>query len=191
MKVSKAQVAENRERILDAAARLFRGKGFDGVGIAELMQTAGLTNGAFYGHFDSKDDLVAQVCAHLGAARHGPWDALEQEDLKAGLNQFSRDYFSATHLKGRGAGCMLAALTGDVARQMPPARRSFTEALKARVEALAAAMPGPKAGQREQALSTLAALLGTVMLARAVDEPRLAAALLDATMRDLRLRGRA
>lgn len=61
MKVSKEQMAENRERILDTAAQLFREKGFDGIGVADLMKSAGLTHGGFYGHFASKDDLMAQA----------------------------------------------------------------------------------------------------------------------------------
>ena len=59
MKVSREQAAANRERILDVATRLFRERGLDGIGVADLMREAGLTHGGFYGHFASKEDLIA------------------------------------------------------------------------------------------------------------------------------------
>ena len=65
MKVSREQAAQNRERILDAAAQLFRERGFEGIGVADLMKEAGLTHGGFYGHFSSKEDLIAQACSRL------------------------------------------------------------------------------------------------------------------------------
>jgi TetR/AcrR family transcriptional regulator, transcriptional repressor for nem operon len=68
MRVSRQKAAENRERIIDAAGALFREKGFDGIGVAEIMKAAELTHGGFYGHFDSKDDLVAQAGRPRGAA---------------------------------------------------------------------------------------------------------------------------
>ncbi|TKB51841.1 MAG: helix-turn-helix transcriptional regulator, partial [Mesorhizobium sp.] len=71
MKVSREQMAENRRRILEVASRLFRDKGFDAVSVAEVMKAAGLTHGGFYGHFNSKDDLIAQTLAHVLAADTG------------------------------------------------------------------------------------------------------------------------
>ena len=65
MKVSKEQVSENRRLVLEAAARLFRERGFDGVTVADVMRAADLTHGAFYGHFSSKEDLIAQAFAHV------------------------------------------------------------------------------------------------------------------------------
>jgi TetR/AcrR family transcriptional repressor of nem operon len=191
MKVTKAQAAENRERILRTAARLFRGKGFDGVGVAELMQGAGLTNGAFYGHFESKDDLIAQVCGLPDDNEQNPWNGLAESPTPVGLSRFVRAYLSPEHVRARSGGCPVGALSGDVARQIGPAQHNFTKALQSRLEALAAAMPGPPARQREQALSTVAALVGALVLARAVDDPALAAAILDNTAQDLQLRGRA
>jgi TetR/AcrR family transcriptional repressor of nem operon len=191
MKVDKAQVAKNRERILENASRLFRGKCYDGAGIAELMQAAGLTNGAFYGHFDSKDDLFAKVCEQDAAQPPALWAALSQDSSAAGLSRFVREYFSDAHVRGRSSGCLVAALGGDVARQMGPVRETFTAGVAAHLKTLAAAMPGPRARQNEQALSTLAALVGALILARAVDDPDLAESILESTAQDLRLRGRA
>ena len=77
MKVTRAQAEENRNRVLDVAGRLFRERGFDGIGIADLMKEAGLTHGGFYGNFESKEDLIVQVCdrvfgewLHKGSQTH-------------------------------------------------------------------------------------------------------------------------
>ena len=72
MRVSREQAAENRDRIIDAAGRLFRERGFDGIGVANLMKAAGLTHGGFYGHFESKEDLEVQACARV-LARTASW----------------------------------------------------------------------------------------------------------------------
>ena len=191
MRVTKAQAADNRARIIENAVRLFQGKGFDGVGIAELMAATGLTNGAFYGHFESKDHLIAQACAPRAPGDNDPWAEFGEGHSPAALGRFSRAYLSPPHVKNRSGGCPLAALGADAARQIGPARKSFTENLNAHLDALSPAMPGPKAMQREQALSTLSALVGALVLARAVDDPRLSQALLETTAQDLRLRGRA
>src|SRR5260370_22039352 len=73
MKVSRIQEAENHERILDVATRLFRERGIDGIGVADLMKAAGLTHGGFYGHFKSKEDLVAQACARAVSRMRQSW----------------------------------------------------------------------------------------------------------------------
>ncbi len=175
MRVSNAQAAETRERILRVAARLFREKGFDGVGVAELMKTAGLTNGAFYSHFQSKDELIAAVCERVLAGPRDPWAALLAGDES--LDAFVDTYLSAGHAKARAEGCLFAALGGDVARQTPAARQAFTDNLATSVEALTASS---KAGSRESAVSNLATMVGALMLARAVTDPDLSAELLSA-----------
>ncbi len=182
MKVSRFQTAENRERILEGAGRLFREKGFDGVGVAELMKTAGLTNGAFYGHFESKDDLIAKACERVLVSTFDPWSELPQDDSGVALKAFLATYLSPRHAAARGEGCLFAALSGEVARQSGPARRSFTENLKRRIAALTPVMRrrGDQA-RREQALATMSAMVGALMLARAVDDPDLSAELLSAT----------
>ena len=73
MKVSREQAAQNRERIVEAAARLFRERGFEGIGVADLMKEAGLTHGGFYGHFSSKDDLIAEASEHALAESLAVW----------------------------------------------------------------------------------------------------------------------
>ena len=184
MKVSKSQAAENRERILEGAGRLFREKGFEGVGVAELMKTAGLTNGAFYGHFASKGDLIAKACERVLVSTFDPWMALPRDDSGQALEAFLGSYLSERHARRRSEGCLFSALSGEVARQSPPVRRSFTESLKGRIEALTRVMrPRGDRARRDQALATMSAMVGALMLARAVDDPELSDELLGATAR--------
>lgn len=176
MRVSKAQVEANRETILENAGRLFREKGFDGVGVAELMKASGLTNGAFYGHFASKDELIEKACERVMGGGHDPWAGLEAGETS--LGDFVAGYLSEPHRKHPGQGCLFAALGPEVARQGRPVRRAFTESLKGRIAALGRAMRGRK---REDALVGVSALVGALVLARAVDDPELAQELMSAT----------
>ena len=101
MKVSREQVAENRTRILDAAGRLFRARGFADVSVAEVMQAAGMTHGGFYNHFKSKDDLIARVLEHVTGQDAGPgFD----------LARYADAYLSPAHCLDRAGGCPIAAL---------------------------------------------------------------------------------
>ncbi|KMO36075.1 TetR/AcrR family transcriptional regulator, partial [Methylobacterium aquaticum] len=134
MRVTREQVQENRRRILEAAGRLFREKGFAAVTVAEVMQAAGLTHGGFYGHFDSKEDLAAQALAQtLTPAPRKP-------GAPPDLARFVAAYLSAAHRDGPGTGCALAALGGEAARQPAPVRRAFTEGLEARLARMQEAM---------------------------------------------------
>src|SRR5262245_28093262 len=100
MKVSREQVAQNRRRILDAASRLFRERGFDGVGVDTVMKDAGLTHGAFYGHFDSKEELIAHACAHALSETNDRWK--DAPDPRRALAEF---YLGAQHFDDVGGGC--------------------------------------------------------------------------------------
>ena len=104
MKISKEQVAENRQAVLDAAATLFRERGFEGVTVAEIMKAAGLTHGAFYGHFASKDDLITQTCTHALA----PFSA--EDAPVVGIMDFADYYLSAGHRDDPGQGCIFSSL---------------------------------------------------------------------------------
>jgi TetR/AcrR family transcriptional repressor of nem operon len=176
VKVSREQVAENRRRILTAASKLFREKGFDGVGVDAVMQSAGLTHGAFYGHFQSKEDLVAHACSHALADTDESWRS-SSDPLRA----LAALYLNAEHCKNPGGGCLLAALGPDVARQSGAARRAFADALRIRIDSLAKLHAGSSAVQRrEKAIATWAGLVGAMILARAVDDPALADEILKA-----------
>jgi TetR/AcrR family transcriptional regulator, transcriptional repressor for nem operon len=174
MRVSRQKAAENRERIIEAAGALFREKGFDGVGVADIMKQAGLTHGGFYGHFASKDDLVANV---VSTAQPGNSRLWETDRVPAGpdrLAAFLDAYLSPKHRDHPAGGCVLAALGGDVAREPRPVREAFTGAVREKLGQLAAMIPGRnKAAQRRKALATMAGIVGALTLARAVTDPAL------------------
>jgi TetR/AcrR family transcriptional repressor of nem operon len=173
MKVSREQMAENRRRILDAASQLFRAKGFDAVSVAEVMQAAGLTHGGFYGHFSSKDDLIAQTLAHVLAA-----DAGQGRDLRA----FAKRYLSRRHRDDAAAGCPMAGLAAAVRHQAPASRSAMTEGLRSQIERIAATLPAAGAAERRRvAIGSWAAMVGAVILARAVDDAALSDELLEQT----------
>jgi TetR/AcrR family transcriptional repressor of nem operon len=181
MKVSRQKAAENRERILNVAARLFRERGFDGIGVADLMKNAGLTHGGFYGHFFSKEDLMAQACARAIADSLDVWNRRADCATESPLSAVITGYLSTRHCDYLGSGCLLAALGPDVSRQSPPVRHTVTEGLRSFVEILARLIPGKsKAAKRQKALATYASLVGAVVLARAVDDPDLSEEILQA-----------
>src|SRR5262245_10098091 len=113
MKVTREQAVENRERIVAAAARLFREHGFDGIGVADIMKSAGLTHGGFYGHFGSKDDLAAEACARALDRSVTKWDAIAAADGDP-LATIVGSYLSEAHRDRPGSGCMVAAVGSDV-----------------------------------------------------------------------------
>jgi TetR/AcrR family transcriptional regulator, transcriptional repressor for nem operon len=181
MRVSREQVAKNRERVLDVAARLFRERGFDGVGVSDLMKAAGLTHGGFYGHFASKEDLMAQACARALAGSLDRWSRLADDAPEGPLRALAASYLCAAHRDYPGEGCLLAALGTDASRQAASVRRTVTDGLRCLVAALAKLIPGrSEAMKRERALATLASLVGAIVLARAVDDAALSDEILKA-----------
>jgi TetR/AcrR family transcriptional repressor of nem operon len=179
MRVTREQAEANREKVLDVAGTLFRKHGFDGIGVADIMKSAGLTHGGFYGHFPSKDDLAAESCARvLGTAG---WVERLTGTPNPSLATFTRAYLSTRHRDDPGRGCLLAAVGSDVARQPRSIRRAFTEGFRTRVDAVLKLMTGRSAAaRREKALATMAGLVGALVLSRAVDDPRLSEEILEA-----------
>src|SRR4029453_19541751 len=108
MKVSREQAARNRERILDAAAQLFRERGFEGVGVADLMKEAGLTPGGFYGHFSSKEDLIAEASARALTRSLARWSELGERAPRDPLSAIAGVYLTGRHRDNPGTGCLLA-----------------------------------------------------------------------------------
>ena len=175
MRVSREQAAENRDRIIDVAGRLFRERGFNGIGVANLMKAAGLTHGGFYGHFESKDDLEVQACARALARTSERWNAVAANAAEAPLDALLDSYLSGRHRDGKGEGCIYAALAADVARQENPTLRCcFTEGLRSSIDTLVRIIPGrSRAARRQKALACLSTLVGALILARAVDDAEL------------------
>src|SRR5437870_7758330 len=171
MKVSREQAAQNRERILHAAAQLFRERGFEGIGVADLMKEAGLTHGGFYGHFSSKDDLIAQASARELTRSLAYWSTVSERAAGDPLSAVADAYLTRNHRDNPGAGCVLAALGPDVSRQGPAVRHVVSDYVRSVCDRLAKLVPGKsKAARRQKAISTYATLVGAMVLARAVDD---------------------
>jgi TetR/AcrR family transcriptional repressor of nem operon len=191
MKVTREKAAENRERIIRTAARLFREKGFDGVGVADLMKSAGLTHGGFYGHFVSKSELAATACDSALARSRKRWAAIAEADGGEALEKMVRSYLSEAHRDKPGSGCALAALGPDAARQDAAIKRSLTDGLKGLVEILEKVLDGSsEAARHDAALAVMAEMVGAVMLSRMVDDEDMSKAILEAATRDLIARDR-
>jgi TetR/AcrR family transcriptional regulator, transcriptional repressor for nem operon len=174
MRVSREQASENRERVLDTAAKLFRERGFSGVGVAELMKAAGLTHGGFYGQFESKEDLMAQACARASETTLERWREAAARSPENPLPALVASYVSASHRDEPGGGCVVSALGAEAAREGPKVRRVVADAAKSLLETLAGATPGKsKAEKRQRAAVTLASMVGAVVLARALDDDAL------------------
>jgi TetR/AcrR family transcriptional repressor of nem operon len=184
MKVSREQAAQNRERILDAATARFRERGFEGIGVADLMKEAGLTHGGFYGHFGSKEDLIAEACTRASEASKELWAKRAERKPDDPLGAIAEVYLTGKHRDNPGSGCLIAALGPDVARQGTAVRHAVTEGLRSKFEFLANLLPGKsKAAKRRKAIATYASLVGGMVLARAVDDRALSQEILD-TVRD-------
>jgi TetR/AcrR family transcriptional repressor of nem operon len=183
MKVSREKVAENRERILAEAARLFREEGVQGVGVDALGEAAGLTHGSLYSQFGSKDGLVTEAIGHAFATFEAKFGALGD------FRSYVASYLSPEHRDDPGHGCTVAALGSEMPRQSPNTRRVFTNAVKRSMARVGALLPGPVKRRREDAaLAVLATLSGAMMLARAVDDPDFSVRILAAAR--LQLNGR-
>ena len=181
MKVSRAQAAENRERILDVATRLFRERGIDGIGVSDLMQAAGLTHGGFYGHFESKEDLVAQACARAVSRMRQNWTNVVDQSTGDPLEALAATYLTPKHRDGAGRGCPMAALGPEIARQGPTVRRAFTDELRPFFDYLSRVVQGSSNNlRRQKALAAYAGLVGALVVSRAVDDPDLSNEILSA-----------
>ena len=181
MKVSREQAAQNRDRIVEAAAHRFRERGFAGIGVADLMKEVGLTHGGFYGHFSSKEDLMAEASVRALTGSVALWSKLAEHAPRHPLSAIAGAYLTSRHRDNQGAGCLLAALGPDVSRQGPAVRRAVTDYVRATVDLLANLVPRKsKAARRQKAIITYATLVGAMVMARAVDDRALSQEFLDA-----------
>ena len=179
MRVSREQAAATRERILEEAAKLFRERGFRGIGVADLMKSVGLTHGGFYGHFLSKDDLMAQACQHAVNGMLKKWRVLVEDNSPNALSQVAARYLSTKHRDAPGAGCLIAMLGSEIAHQAAPVRGAVTESMNETLDTLARLMPGKSAAvRRKKAIAIFASMAGALIMARAVNDPKLSAEIL-------------
>lgn len=172
MKVSREQFAANRLRILEEASRLFRDRGFESVKLADVMQAAGMTHGGFYGHFQSKDDLIEQTLAYR-AARERP---------RVELERYVESYLSNRHLLNRADGCDIAGMGPDTLRQGSSARVAMTAMIRAQVDRLEKSMRNAEdPDARSKAIGSWAAMFGAMVLARISTDEELATEILTRT----------
>lgn len=174
----------SHERILAVASRAIRKTGYDGTGVADIMKQAGLTHGAFYAHFASRDAMLAEVADRAGAeAVAAAADLMARAPSAQALEAFLRDYLSQSHVASPEEGCPFAALGSEMPRQAPEVRRAATRHVKAMVDLMARQSPDwGQANAHQQALATLATAVGALVLARAVDEPGLSSAFCQAAL---------
>ena len=178
MRYGKDQKQATRQRILEAAGRRFKQDGIDGAGVAAVMSDAGLTNGAFYAHFASKEDLVANVLADQLRVQRQSLDS--QPADRAGLEAFIRSYLSPQHRDQAADGCPSAALLDEIARRPAATRQVFTDELMAEIDDIGSRLdPTDLEAARTDALTVLGLMVGALQLARALTDRDLSDRLLD------------
>jgi AcrR family transcriptional regulator len=169
MRYGKDHKQATRQRILEAAGRRFKQEGIDGTGVAAVMSDAGLTNGAFYAHFASKEDLVANVLADQLRAQRQSFDA--QSADRPGLKAFIRSYLSPQHRDQCADGCPSAALLDEIARRPAATKEVFTDELMGVIDDIASRLNPTRAEAAQMdALTLFALMLGTLQLARTLTD---------------------
>ncbi|WP_079417900.1 TetR/AcrR family transcriptional regulator [Thiomonas intermedia] len=188
MKVSREQAERNRCAVVASAARLFRERGFDGVGLGEVMRAAGLTHGGFYKQFGSKEDLVRESMASALARGQSKWRERVTATDADPLATFVNGYLAPDHRDHPADGCAFVAVGAEAARRDDPDLRRIFET-EARgylelIEGMLSDAPG-RAG-RDQALATLSTLVGALLMSRVVRDPELSADFLRAAGESVR-----
>ena len=164
--------AKTRQKVLGEAAKLLRAEGLQGMGVANVMAKAGLTHGAFYAHFDSKDALIAETIHEMAQAARGKFELVTQDlEPAAALRKYIAFYLSPRHRDNTETSCPLPWLAGEIPRLESPSRKRYgasiaglTELLAQRLRALA--QPDADAA----AASVVAELVGALALSRAVGD---------------------
>ena len=183
MRVSRTQAAENRQTVINVASRLFRERGFDGIGLKDLMEGAGLTQGAFYKQFESKEDLAAQASRRALESASQRWSAAIAENPDDPLGAVIAFYLSAGHREEKLDGCPVVALGSDAARQGASVKAAFEEGINAYLEVL-----GPLLAKTDgedssrKAMVVLSTMVGAMTLSRAINDPDLAQAFQNAAV---------
>lgn len=187
LNVRTASKEASHERIVNAAARAIRRSGYDGTGVADIMKEAGLTHGAFYAHFDSRDAMLAEAADRAGAEANAfVASIIASVPRDQALQALIQVYLSKEHLIGIETGCPNSALCSEMPRQSPEVRLAATRRLKEMVDLVARQYPDwGQPSAHERALVTLATMVGTLVLARAVNDTALSDAWCSATLKSL------
>ncbi|QDQ95408.1 TetR/AcrR family transcriptional regulator [Rhodococcus sp. WB9] len=174
---------ETRRRIIDSAGRRLKRDGIDGSGVATLMSDAGLTNGAFYSHFDSKNDLVANVLQDQLRTQAARVTALPSG--RDALEEFIRSYLSRDHRDHPESGCPSGALLDEIGRLDRQGRDSYTEGVQSIIDAVALRLSQESpSSARSRAIGLFTLLVGNLQLARAVTDPSMSDGVLEAGIRN-------
>jgi TetR/AcrR family transcriptional repressor of nem operon len=189
LKVSKGKVAEHRAALVETAKKLLQERGFDGAGVLDISRDAGLTQGALYGQFKSKDALAAEACRDAFAKGAAAWQQLCESSPDA-LSAYLDAYLSDAHVQDVGSGCLMAACISEVRRQDPAIGEAFAGGFETMVELVRHALPSstPPESGRARALALVSAMVGSVALARALQQsdPALAGEIIAAARAELR-----
>ena len=177
------------DRIVEAAARAIRRSGYNGTGVADIMKDAGLTHGGFYAHFPSREAMLAEAADRAGGESLATMERIAAiSPPQKALPAMMQAYLSKAHVEGVETGCATAALGSEMPRQAPVVRRAATRRIKEMIDLVARQSPDwGQPGAHERALFTVATMVGTLVLARAVDDSRLSDALRNAALKHLTL----
>jgi TetR/AcrR family transcriptional repressor of nem operon len=186
MKVSKQKMAEHREQIIAAAAKRFREHGFDGISVADLMKEVGLTHGGFYGHFSSKEELVALASLRAMSENAVKWQKVIDDASGNPLEALVRNYLSPLHHDHPATGCVFAALGSELARQPSSVRDAVTQGQQQFFDLLARIIPGRTKGSRQKkAIAVFASMIGGMILARDISDPKIRQQILNSVIASL------
>lgn len=189
MRVSRKQADRNREHVIDVASRLFRERGFEGIGVADLMKEAGLTHGGFYGQFKSKEDLKVEASRRALSRNKDRWAQVLAETPSDKLAALARFYLSDAHRDRRGEGCALAALGGETPRYSPELQAAFKDGIEGYLGLLDEVVPASSGeDRRTQSIAALSTMVGALVLSRAVGNEALSQRILSAAADEIAAR---
>jgi TetR/AcrR family transcriptional repressor of nem operon len=171
VKVSSEKVSEHREALLTTANRLLQERGFEGAAVADICRDAGLTQGALYGQFKSKDALVAEAIRRTSEEGAAVWGKLRDGGPDA-LSAFINDYLGETHARDPGMGCSLAACVSEIGRQDPMIGAAYAEGFRRMSDLVRQALPAgtPPDEARRRAIALLSGMVGALAIARALEK---------------------
>ena len=170
MRVSKEEMSKSHQRILSGAAKLIRERGVEGTSVADVMSEAGLTQGGFYRHFETKDALLEEALSAAFEDSAAPLESrLQQQKAAVAVSWYRDNYLSDGHLQNAGIGCPVAAIGADIARGAGKLKKSFGVGVNRIISALAAGMRGSVEERRTSATREFAMLVGAIVIARASD----------------------
>jgi TetR/AcrR family transcriptional repressor of nem operon len=186
MRVSRTKAAQNRQTVIDVASRLFRQHGFDGIGLKDLMKGAGLTQGAFYKQFASKEHLAAQASERALESVSHRWTETAEANPKDPLRAMVALYLSVEHRAETRDGCPIVSLGADAARQGSQVKASFETGIKARLDILSGWIGESDDDEsRDKATVILSTMVGAMVLSRAVNDEQLSKQFLQAAAKSV------